>query len=94
MIPKERDAFERWVKRAEEIDEGLAEFPPAGATHLIKRFPIPDTSGLTLAEAEAVLEEWRAGVNAAMAQSGQHQSETGGTLVPATDPTPTQAPVA
>ena len=98
MIPKDPEALARWTKRADEIDDGLAQYPPAGALPWMKRFPIPDTDGLSPAEAETVLAKWRAEVNAAMAAAGLPHAESPATPptapVPAHDSISTQAPVA
>jgi len=95
MTPEEREKFERWAKRMEELDAGLEKYPIGGAgPYFARKFPVPDTSGLTPAEAEAVLEKWRAVVKAAMTQMEQPQSEPSGTTSPAQPPAAPEAPVA
>ena len=66
MTSEDREQNERWLKQVAAL-EADCDDPTGGAVpYFARRFPIPDTRGLTPAEAEAVMAKWRAEVNAAM----------------------------
>jgi hypothetical protein len=94
MTPEDREKFERWAKRLEEIDAGLAANPIGIVPHLAKQFPIPDTSGMTTEQTEAVLAKWRAEVNAAIAKLDAPQTTPSSIPTHAQTPTKPGTPVA
>jgi hypothetical protein len=94
MKPEDREKFEKWVKRLEEIDAGLEAHPIGIVPHLARQFPVPDTSGMTPEEAETILAKWRAEVNAAMEKGERPQSTPSGTPLPSQPSSKPEAPVA
>ena len=69
MNAKERERNEQWLRRMAALEDECGDCTGGAGVYLAQKFPVPDTSGLTSAEAEAVLEKWRAEVRAAMTQT-------------------------
>ena len=66
MTPKEWDREVAWARRSAELEDkyGGLDHPGGRVMYLAKKFPIPDTSGLSVEQAEAVVAKWRAEVKA------------------------------
>jgi hypothetical protein len=94
MNAKERERNEQWLRRMAALEDDCGDCTGGAVPYFARKFPIPDTSGLTPAEAETVLEQWRAEVRAAMTQMEQPQAEPSGTTSPAQPPATPEAPVA
>ena len=94
MTPEERERDARRAKWLDEVDDGLAKYPISGGLYWSKRFPVPDTSGMSPSQAEAVLEKWRAEVNVMIAKGESPLSVPGGGVPPAQPQVKPQAPVA
>jgi hypothetical protein len=94
MKPEEREKLEQWTRRMDELETGIGAYPIGAVPHLAGLFPAPDTSGMTPAQAEAVLAKWRTEVNAAIAKGELPPSTPSGVNPPAQLPTKPEAPVA
>jgi hypothetical protein len=76
------------------LEDGCETTTGGAVPYFARLFPIPDTAGLSFAQAEAVLAEWRAKVYAAMTKA-QNPSSVPGGAAPFTEPAPApEAPVA
>ncbi len=94
MTAEEREKLERWAKRMA-AREAECESTLGGAVpYLARLFPVPDTSGMSPSQAEAVLEKWRAEVNVMIAKGESPLSVPGGGVPPAQPQVKPQAPVA
>lgn len=93
MTPEEREKLERWAKRVAALEAECGDCTGGAGMYLAGKFPVPDTTGMTPAQAEAVLAAWRAEVNAAMGPWDQPQAEPSGAS-PAHPSAAPQAPVA
>lgn len=93
MNADEREKHERWAKWVDEMDDGFERYPPMGLIYLARRFPIPNTDGMSPAEAEATLARWRAEVDEFTAAT-QNGSATPSATPAAQPPAAAEAPVA
>ena len=66
MTPEQWEKEVAWTRRMVELEDryGGADLPAGRVLFLAKKFPIPDTTGLSAEQAEAVLAKWRAEVKA------------------------------
>ncbi|HUR53669.1 MAG TPA: hypothetical protein VMZ71_06040 [Gemmataceae bacterium] len=63
MTPEERAREDAWLRRRLAHDDG-EDITAGRVPVLAKKFPIPDTTGMTPEQAEATLAKWRAEVKA------------------------------
>jgi hypothetical protein len=94
MTTEERDRDERWLRRMAELEDGCETTTGGAVPYFARLFPVPDTAGLTLAQAETVLADWRTKVHAAMAELQNRPSVPGGTSLPVHPSSAPGAPVA
>ena len=63
MTPEDTQKLERWTRRMAAREAEYDDVTGGRVVYLARRFPIPNTDGMSPAEAEATLAEWRAEVN-------------------------------
>lgn len=93
MTPDELEREKAWALWAAAVEAEYGDCAGGAGVRLARQFPIPDTTGLGSAEAEAALGRWRAQVSAAVEQLKSPAAAPVGAPAPADAPQP-QAPVA
>lgn len=76
MTPEELAREEAWVRRMAELEDLYDPGPilAAGGLVLMQKFPIPNTEGMTEAEAETAMARWQADLDAFFAEQRARQA--------------------
>lgn len=98
MTPEERAKDEAWTRRMVAREDALEVFDcTAGRIpFLAKKFPIPNTDGMTPEEQDATLSRWRAEIRAYIAEADARSfppPSTRPTTPPVQPTTPPEVPV-
>lgn len=93
MTTEERNRND-WLRRMAALEDECETTTGGAVPYLARLFPVPDTGGMTPAQAEAVLSAWRAKVHAATVGLQNPSAVPGGTAQPAAPSSAPEAPVA